>query len=175
MVTIFKDHASKKVFAEFQKSTGADETIKSKRRIEAEAHQHGVKIKKFRTDNGIFKSNAFKEDVDKLGQAIDYCGVGAHHQNRVVEHTIRTIVESSRTLLLHAHYKWNGTITFDLWTFALRHAVTIYNSTPRKDLRWRTPNQVYAGVTDIEDAKDFNNLNAMQRFFYFTCRFYTYI
>ena len=72
VVIIFKDHASKKFFAEFQKSTGVDETIKSKRRVEAEAHQHNIKIKKFRADNGIFKSSAFKEDVNKLGQAIDY-------------------------------------------------------------------------------------------------------
>ena len=162
VVTIFKDHASKKVFAEFQKNTGADETIKSKRRVEAEAHQHGIKIKKFQADNGIFKSNAFKEDVDKLGQAIDYCGVKAHHQNGVAKRTIRTIVESARTLLQHAHYKWNDIITFDLWTFALRHAVNIYNSTPRKDLQWRTPNQVFAGVTDTEDAKDFNDIKSMK-------------
>ena len=34
VVTIFKDHASKKIFAEFQESTDANETIQSKRRIE---------------------------------------------------------------------------------------------------------------------------------------------
>lgn len=164
VVTIFKDHASKKVFAEFQRSTDAKETIQSKRRLESEAHQHGIKIKKYRADNGIFKSNAFIEDIEKLGQTIDYCGVGAHHQNGIAERTIRTIVESARTLLLHAHYKWNDTITFDLWTFALRQAVTIYNATPRKDLQWRTPNQVFAGVTDSTDAKDFNELKSMRTF-----------
>ena len=60
VITIFKDHASKKVFGEFKQSHGAEETINSKHRVEREANQHGIKITKYRADNGIFKSKHSK-------------------------------------------------------------------------------------------------------------------
>merc|ERR1712127_939813 len=67
----------------------------------------------------IFKSKAFQNDVDKLNQQLDFCGVDAHHQNGVAERAIRTIIESARTMLLHAMTKWPSKVTFDLWPFAV--------------------------------------------------------
>ena len=95
VMTIFKDHVSKKIFIEFQESTNAEETIKSKTRVETEAMQYGIKIRRYHADNGIFKSKDFMTDVASKHQTIDFCGVDAHHQNGIAERSIRTIIESA--------------------------------------------------------------------------------
>ena len=87
------------------------------------------------------------KDVNKNYQAIDFCGVYAHHQNRIAEQSIRTIIESASTLLLHTYFNWPDKISYNLWPFVVRHAVNIYNNLPQKDPDYCTPEQVFAGVT----------------------------
>ena len=50
-----------------------------------EAMEYGVKLKKFHTDNGIFKSDEFESALQDNYQLITKSGVGAHHQNGVAE------------------------------------------------------------------------------------------
>ena len=119
---------------------------------------------KYRAYNGIFKIKAFQNDVDKLNQQLDFCGVDAHHQNGVAERAIRTIIESARTMLLHAITKWPSKVTFDLWIFAIRQAITIYNNTPRKDLNWCTPEEVFAGMTNPEDRTKYSFIKELKTF-----------
>ena len=98
-VTVFVDSISKKVFVEFHNSTGAKEAIAAKHNMERDAYKSGVKIKSFRADNGIFKSEEFRLELKNNAQDITYCGVGAHHQNGIAERYIRTMVEKARTVL----------------------------------------------------------------------------
>ena len=72
------------------------------------------------------------KDVDKNYQTIDFCGVDAHHQNGITEKAICTIIESARTLLIHANFNWPDKISYNLWPFAVRQAVNIYNNLPQK-------------------------------------------
>ena len=116
VVSLFVDSVSKKVFVEFQRSTGAKETVKSKHNIERQSRDAGVKIKSFRADNGIFKAAEFKTDLEMNDQSISFCGVGAHHQNGVAERFIRTFIERARTVLLNAHARWPGKLDMELWT-----------------------------------------------------------
>ena len=141
VVTIFVDIISKKVFAGFQCSTNATETVKSKQEFEIESMSCGVGLKSFRADNGIFRSAEFHIDLQEKDQRITFCGVGAHHQNGVAERHIRTFVEKSRTVLLNACARWPGKIDMELWTFALRHVVNQWNNAPRKDLNYQTPDE----------------------------------
>ena len=145
-VTVFVDSISKKVFVEFHNSTGAKEAIAAKHNMERDAYKSGVKIKSFRADNGIFKSEEFRLELKNNAQDITYCGVGAHHQNGIAERHIRTMVEKARTVLLNAHARWPDAIKMELWTFALRHVVTKWNNTPRPDLGFRTPEDVFNGM-----------------------------
>jgi hypothetical protein len=55
-ISIFVDSVSKKIFAEFQQSATAAETLHSKKLVEQQAFHENVKFKKFRADNGIYKS-----------------------------------------------------------------------------------------------------------------------
>ena len=145
-VTVFVDSISKKIFVEFQHTNNAKETLKSKHNMEREAHQNGVKIKPFRADNGVFKATPFRIDLEASNQNITFCGVGAHHQNGIAERFIGILTERARTVLLNAHARNTIHIPMELWTFAFRHVCTQWNNTPRKELNWCTPNEMFAGV-----------------------------
>jgi hypothetical protein len=145
--TLFVDSISKQIFAEFQTSTEASQTIAGKSRFEKHAMQYDVKLKNFRADNGIFRSKEFMDDIRKHNQDIIFCGVGAHHQNGVAERHIHTIVERARTNLLHASTKWPDAIDSELWTFAVNYSIEQWNNTPRDSLNNLTPEEVFTGVT----------------------------
>ena len=76
--TLFIDHATSKIFNFCQISNNAQDTIRSKRQLEQLASAEGFQIKKYHTDNGVFAADEFKVECERLGQKIDYSGVGAH-------------------------------------------------------------------------------------------------
>ena len=145
--TLFVDSISKKIHVHFQTSTNAAQTLQGKHRFERQAQQFDVKIKNFRADNGIFRSKEFRDDLEIHEQDVTYCGVGAHHQNGVAERHIRIIVERARTALLHASTKWPDMIDPELWTYAVNYAVHQWNLTPREDLKFLSPEEVFSGTT----------------------------
>lgn len=151
--TIFVDSISKKIWVEFQTSTEADQTLKGKKRLEKDAAKYNVKIKAFRTDNGVFRSKSFKDEIEKCEQDISFCGVGQHSQNGVAERHVRTIVEKARAMLLHASSFWHDALDTELWTFAVNYAVHIWNNTPREDLDLLSPEEKFSGVTISKDTK----------------------
>jgi hypothetical protein len=83
-------------------------------------------IKRYWTDNGIFASQAFRDRVTAMDQEIDFCGVGAHHQNGVAERAIQTVTEMARAMLLHVVLHWPNESDLSLWPFAMDQAVYIY-------------------------------------------------
>ena len=172
--TIFIDSISKRIFVEFQSSTDAEQTLAGKHRMERFAHRYDVKIKSLRADNGTFRAKDFVEDATKYQQEITFCGVNAHHQNGIAEHYIRTIIERARTNFLHAAIKWKDGIDSSLWTFAVNHAVHQWNNTPRKDLHYASPEEVFTGHTnrDIDQNDNIIKSNIAKSFHPFGCPVY---
>ena len=143
--TIFVDHASGFVYLQNQVSLNAAETIRAKNSFEREARNHGIHITGYRGDNGVYRSNDWRQDLHFKGQTMEYSGVGAHHQNGIAERAIRTISESARSMLLHAALHWPDGTTLDLWPFAVDYAVYIWNRLPRAD-NGLAPVEVFYGV-----------------------------
>ena len=100
-----------------------------------------------------FKAAEFKADLEENDQSISFCGVGAHHQNGVAERYIRMFIERARTVLLNAHARWPGKLDMELWTYALNHVVTQWNDTPRADLNYRTPDEIFWKTAEIISIK----------------------
>jgi hypothetical protein len=128
--TLFVDHVSRYIHVTPNRSTGADEALESKRLFEREALSHGVQVLSYHSDNGIFASNEFKAACAALNQHIDYCAVGAHHQNGIAERHIQTTVNCARAMLFHAMYRWPDVCGMELWLFAIPQAVNLANATP---------------------------------------------
>ena len=125
--SLYVDHHSRFLYPFFQESKSAAETLKGKHAFEAFAKARGVSIHHIHTDNGVFNSDVFKNDVDAKTQTISFCGVNAHWQNGIIERYNGVICQAARTMLLHAQAKWPGIVTPEFWPFAVQHAVNIYN------------------------------------------------
>ena len=80
--------------------------MRSKELHELWAAEYVVSIKTYRGDNGVYKSQLFKEDLAARHQKISYSRVGAHGQNGVAERSIQTVVNLSRTMMLHRALLW---------------------------------------------------------------------
>jgi hypothetical protein len=141
------------------RSTRGLEAVESKRNFEREALLSGVTIKKYRSDNGIFVSQEFTNSLTKMSQTIDRCGIGAHHQNGIDERHIKTIVERTRTMLLHAIHRWPSTIMTEIWPLALKLAVDLQNTTPGHTDH--SPTEIFTGTKAKLHLMDFHTLGCM--------------
>ena len=128
---IFVDHATGYIDIRHQVSLNAADTIKSKLMFEREGFNSGVVVQNYHTDNGVFTSTAFMEQLISAKQDIRFSGSGAAHQNGVAERSIQTVVNMARTMMLHAALHAPDLVTAELWPMALDHAVWIYNRIPR--------------------------------------------
>ena len=151
--TIFIDEASEYIHIENQVSLGAPETVRSKLRFEREALRHGVVIRGYHGDNGVYKSSLFKKSCESMNQTLDFCGVGAHHHNGVAERGIRTISTCARTMLLHSMIHWPEQTTLDLWPFAVDYAVFLWNRMPREKSKVSPLELFYSTKSSYEEIK----------------------
>ena len=103
---IFVDHSSDFVHGHLTRGTTSQETLDAKHAYERVAMAHGVRVRSYHADNLRLNDHNFTTDCVSAGQKITFCGVGAHHQNAVVERKIKELTNAARTVLLHA--KANG-------------------------------------------------------------------
>lgn len=142
--TVFYDHASGYISVKMQVSFDAASTIEAKHSFERTCGFAGIDIDGYRSDQGIFKSEAFQKDLKVHGQTIDFSAVGGKHQNGAAERAIRTISDLARANLLHAQLHWPDKTDLSLWPMAVDYAVYIYNNTPRKDTKL-APIEIWTG------------------------------
>ena len=143
--TVFIDEYSGKDFVYCQTSTNAAETLAAKTACEQHFKTYNVEIKAYHADNGRFQENAFKKSCADAKQELTFCGVGAHHQNGLIERHIRHLSDSSRAMLLHAMLRWRW-VTLHLWPYALHHASYLHNHLPRKS-DGKTRTELFASTT----------------------------
>jgi hypothetical protein len=140
VTTVFVDHFSGLSFVYLQKSTSGAETVEAKCAFERYACAHGVTVRHYHADNGIFAEAEFIKAVEAGQQSISYCAVNAHHQNGKAEKKIRDLQELARAQLLHAKQRWPSAVTTALWPYAVRLANEVSNFSPG----------IQSGVSPIE-------------------------
>jgi hypothetical protein len=99
--TNFCDHASDFVYVHLMRNFTLEETLLAKRAYEKILKQAGRTAKHYHADNGHFSNKGFHKDIDDKGQELSFCGVGAHHQNGIIENHNKQLTLGRRTLLLH--------------------------------------------------------------------------
>ena len=144
--TLFYDHASSKIFVRHQSSLGAEQTINSLNSVIREAMESNVTLRKFHTDNGVFKAEAFAKALRQNYQLITKSGVGAHHQAGVAERAIGTVQAMARAMLLHVRIHWPDEFDAAMWPFALDYAVYIFNRMPANVKNGLSPDEVFSGM-----------------------------
>ena len=119
-VTTIVDHVSDYVYVHLMKDLTLDETMKAKRAWEKILNSADRTAKHYQADNGRFADAGFKQDCVDHNQTISFCGVGAHHQNGIVEGKNKILTQGARTLLLHGMRMWPLMITTMFWPFAIK-------------------------------------------------------
>ena len=151
--TIFVDESSDFMFVSNQVSLNASETLIGKAKFEREALRHGIAIKSYRGDNGIFRSEEFQRDLHQKHQPMIYSGVGAHHHNGIAERAIRTVSTNARTMLLHSMIHWPAQTSLDLWPFAVEYAVYLWNLIPKHPSSLSPTELFYSVKSDHAELK----------------------
>ena len=99
----------------------------AKHAYERLAKGYVVMIRSYHADNLRFNDNRFMGDCIHAGQRMSFSGVGAHHQNGIVERKNKELTNGARTVLLHAQRKWLKVIKSILWPYALLSVVERHN------------------------------------------------
>eukprot|EP00804_Cyclotella_cryptica_P006358 CCRYP_010171-RA/>CCRYP_010171-RA protein AED:0.34 eAED:0.25 QI:0/0/0/1/0/0/2/0/539 len=120
--TVFVNYATSLVNVILMRDLGIDSTLAAKQEFENRCATKGIKIEQYHAENGQFADPAWKEDCKLKNQKLTFCGVGAHHQNAIVERKIKDLTLTARTLLLHAMRFWPKYISQILWPFAIKCA-----------------------------------------------------
>ena len=152
--TVFCDAASNYIHVEHQVTLSAYETISSKTKFEQLAKEMGVTIDSYHTDNGVFKAQAFMEEITNNAQGIRFSGVGAKWQNGAAEGAIRLVVSKARTMMIHAALHWPEVDDKSLWPLAVSHAAYLYNNTPNPETG-QAPIEVFS--RSVSDFKALHN------------------
>ena len=82
--------------------------------------QAGRYVKHYHADNGRFADNGFIDDINTKDQKIIFCGVGAHHQNGIIENRNKMLTLGARTLLLQGMRMWPTMIDSIFWLFTMK-------------------------------------------------------
>lgn len=156
--TTFVDHVSDYVYVHLMRDMTLDETLLAKAAWEKVMAQAGRTVKHYHADNGRFADNGFIDSVNDSDQKITFCGVGAHHQNGIVENKNKILTQGARTLLLHGMRMWPQMVDEMFWPFAMK-AVAERLNTLQIDTLGRTPESILHGI-DVEDlpVKSFHTL-----------------
>ncbi|KAL7457785.1 hypothetical protein ACHAXS_000408, partial [Conticribra weissflogii] len=143
--TVFVDYYTRFVYVALMADQTAESTLEAKHAFEHFASTRDVQVKHYHADNGIFTDSLFRDDVRKSMQRLSLCAVGAHHQNGIVERSIKSLTLISRTLLLHAQRHWPEYISTILWPLALKAAQDRLNQL-NINLDGKTPEMLFSDV-----------------------------
>ena len=110
------------------RGNSSEETLHDKQASKRLVDTHGDRVCAYRSDNQRSADTQFKEAVQNCGQQINYCGVGSHHQNEILEHMIKELTLGSWTLLLQDTRLWKEAESTMLCTLSLKEYCQRYNS-----------------------------------------------
>ena len=141
--TIYVDTYSGYSYVNLQKTLSASETVEGKIAFEALCEQHGVKVRGYHADNGIFRAKEWINDCKAKNQGLTFTGVNAHHSNGRAERRIRLLQNLSRSMLIYADRRWGGGAIVHPWPYAMRMANASVNNSPNmQDKFKRSPTDI---------------------------------
>jgi hypothetical protein len=90
------------------------EMVQAKLKFKREAASVCVFVKDYCTNNCVYTSKEFENELLSKGQGIKHSGVGGHHHNAVAENSIKTTVRTASTMMIHSALCWPEHNEWDL-------------------------------------------------------------
>ena len=84
-------------------------------------------VKHYHADNGRFADHGFIGAINTKDQKITFCGVGAHHQNDIIENKNKMLTLGARNILRHGVRMWPTMIDSMFWPFAMKAVAKRHN------------------------------------------------
>jgi hypothetical protein len=85
-------------------------------------------VKHYQVDNGQFSDKEFLAACNNLNQTIEFCRVGAHHQNGIIENRNKQLTQIARVFLLHGMRMWPQMVDQMFRPFAIKASAEKMNS-----------------------------------------------
>ena len=126
--TAFVDHVSDYVYVNLMRDLSLTEKFLAKSAMEKVMAQAGRNVQHYHTDNGRFADNGFINTVNGKDQNITFWGVGAPHQNGIIENKNKILTTGGHTLLLHGRSMWPNMIDEMFCQFAIKDVAERMNS-----------------------------------------------
>jgi hypothetical protein len=104
--TTFIDHVSDFIYVHLVKNFTTNETLLAKLAFKKLCSKADCSVEHYQADNGQFSDNEFLAACNNLNQTIEFCRVGAHHQNGIVKNRNKQLTQTARVLLLHGMRMW---------------------------------------------------------------------
>jgi hypothetical protein len=134
------------------------ETLLKKQAYKKVLAHAGRRAKHYHANNGRFLDRGFHQDVDDKGQSISFCGIGAHHQNGIIENRNKHLTLGACTILVHVIRPWPQMVDTMFWPFAIKAMTKCHNSLHMDD-NGNTPELIMFGVNlDSIPVKNFHTL-----------------
>ena len=86
---VFVDHHYEFTYIHLLKYQIVDESVEAKQDFEAYVESHGVDIKNYHPENGIFRNELWMNHYKDIQQGLSFDGVNARHQNGRADRRIR--------------------------------------------------------------------------------------
>jgi hypothetical protein len=83
--TIFVDHGIDYIYVQLMKDFTIIETLLAKLAFKKLCAKADCSVKHYQADSGQFSDKEFLAAYNNLNQTIEFCRVGAHHQNGIVK------------------------------------------------------------------------------------------
>ncbi len=142
---MFIDHVSNYIYVHLMKDFTTIDTLLAKLAFKKLCAKANCSVKHYQADNGQFSDNEFLAACKNLNQTIDFCGVGAHHQNGIVKNRNKQLTQTARVLLLHSMRMWPQMVDQMFWLFAIKAAAERTDSL-HIDSEGHTPESIVYGV-----------------------------
>jgi len=143
--TVYVDQASRLGYLYLQQDSSVETTLKGKEAYERYARSHGVHVKGYHADNGIFRAKGWVNHCNANNQTLTFAAVNAHHQNGIAERRIRQLQDQARSMMIFAKSRWPKCIDVALWPYAMLMACDSINLTPSmQDPQRRSPMQIFS-------------------------------
>jgi hypothetical protein len=126
--TTFIDHISDYIYVHLMKDFTIMETLLAKLAFKKLCTKANCSVKHYKADNGQFSDKEFHATCNNLNQTIEFCGVGANHQNGIIRNRNKQLTQTARVLLLHGMRMWPQIVDHMFWPFALKAAAERINS-----------------------------------------------
>lgn len=94
------DYATNYMIIHLIRDDTSELALAAKHDFEHKCTIRGIKVQRYHADYACFSEPPIQDDRKYFGQILTFCGIGAHHQNRIIECKVKDITQAARIICM---------------------------------------------------------------------------